>query len=84
MNQKTANKYVGLVDYKELESNILSSIREGRALTGKNGALMPLIKKLLEASLEGEIENHLSNEDEENNRRNGRNAKTLRTTHLSC
>ncbi|KAL7635105.1 UNVERIFIED_CONTAM: hypothetical protein RMT77_014091 [Armadillidium vulgare] len=74
MNQKTANKYVGLVDYKELESNILSSIREGRALTGKNGALMPLIKKLLEASLEGEIENHLSNEDEENNRRNGKNS----------
>ncbi|WP_264375829.1 IS256 family transposase [Wolbachia endosymbiont (group B) of Sphaerophoria taeniata] len=80
MNQKTSNKYVGLVDYKELESNILSSIREGRPLTGKEGALTPLIKKLLEASLEGEIENHLSSEDEENNRRNGRNSKTLNTS----
>lgn len=39
-----------------------------------------MIKKLLEASLEGEIENHLSSEDEENNRRNGRNSKTLNTS----
>ncbi|WP_264376120.1 MULTISPECIES: hypothetical protein [unclassified Wolbachia] len=30
MSEKMANKYVGLVDYQELESNILSSIREGR------------------------------------------------------
>ncbi|GHM58416.1 MAG: hypothetical protein sL5_05350 [Candidatus Mesenet longicola] len=28
MSQKTANNYIGLVDYKELEENILSSIRE--------------------------------------------------------
>ncbi|WP_038250001.1 hypothetical protein, partial [Wolbachia endosymbiont of Glossina morsitans morsitans] len=34
-------------------------------------------KKLLEASLEGEIENHLLAESEENNRRNG---KTLWTS----
>ncbi len=35
---------------------------------------------MLEASLEGEIENHLLVESGENNRRNGRNAKTLRTS----
>ncbi len=52
MSQKTANNYIGLVDYKELEENILSSIREGKPLTGKGGALTPLIKKLIEASLE--------------------------------
>ncbi len=28
MNEKTSNKNSGLVDYKELENNILSSIRE--------------------------------------------------------
>lgn len=49
-------------------------------MTGADGALTPLIKKLLEASLEGEIENHLSAESEENNQRNGRNSKTLRTS----
>ncbi|KLT21593.1 transposase [Wolbachia endosymbiont of Armadillidium vulgare str. wVulC] len=35
--------------------------------------MTPFIKKLLEASLEGEIEHHLSGESEENNRRNGKN-----------
>ncbi|WP_264330447.1 IS256 family transposase [Wolbachia endosymbiont (group B) of Erebia ligea] len=75
-----ANRTNGLVDYKELETNILSSIREGKPLTGKDGALTPFIKRLLEASLEGEIENHMSAKSEENNRRNGRNAKTLRTS----
>ncbi len=80
MSQKVVNRTTGLVDYKELEANILSSIREGRPLTGRDGAFTPLIKKLLEASLEGEIENHLLAESEENNRRNGRNGKTLRTS----
>lgn len=37
-------------------------------------------KKLLEASLEGEIDNHLSSENEGNNRRIGKNSKTLRTS----
>jgi hypothetical protein len=32
--------------------------------------MVPLIKKLLEASLEGEIENHLSAESEGSNRKN--------------
>ncbi len=47
---------------------------------GKDGALTPFVKRLLEASLEGEIEHHLSTESEENNRRNGRNGKTLKTS----
>ena len=44
MNQRIANKTTGLVDYKELETNILSSIWEGRPLTGRDGALTPFIK----------------------------------------
>ena len=59
------NKTTGLVDYKELETNILSSIREGKPLTGRDGALTSLIKRLLEASLEGEMESHLSNNEDE-------------------
>ncbi len=65
-----ANRITGLVDYKELETNILSSIREGRPLTERDGALTPFVKRLLESSLEGEIKNHLSAKSEENNRRN--------------
>ena len=34
---------------------------------GKDGALMPLIKKLVEAALEGEMDNHLSEEKNNGN-----------------
>ncbi len=39
MSQKVANRTTGLVNYKELETNILSSIREGRPLTGRDGTI---------------------------------------------
>lgn len=80
MEEKMNNHYTGLVDYKELEEDILSSIRFGKPLTGKDGALTPLIKKLLEASLEGEMTHHLSSERAVTNRRNGKSCKTLRTS----
>lgn len=80
MEENRHNDHVGLVDYKSLEANILSSIRLGKPLTGKDGALTPLIKKLLEASLEGEMAHHLSNDSVVNNRRNGKSCKTLRTS----
>ncbi|AXI24031.1 Mutator family [Cardinium endosymbiont of Sogatella furcifera] len=80
MEEHMQNDYVGLVDYKFLEANILSSIRLGKPLTGKDGALTPLIKKLLEASLEGGMAHHLSNASAVHNRRNGKSCKTLRTS----
>ncbi len=56
MSQRIADRTTGLVDYKELETILSwSSIREGRPLMGKDGALTPFVKRLLEASLEGEI-----------------------------
>ncbi len=36
MNEKTSNKTSGLVDYKELENNILSSIREWQSLINRS------------------------------------------------
>jgi hypothetical protein len=44
-SQKTANNCVRLVDYKELEENILLPIREGRPLTRRDVVLTSLIKK---------------------------------------
>ena len=44
-------KQMNLKDYlKELGDGI----REGKGLTGKGGVLTPLIKKVIEASLDGE------------------------------
>ena len=57
---------------------ILQQIREGKALTGKDGALAPLIKQLTEAALQAEIESHLA-QDLNRNRKNGTSSKTMKS-----
>lgn len=57
---------------------ILQQIREGKALTGKDGALAPLIKQLTEAALQAEIESHLT-QDLNRNRKNGTSSKTMKS-----
>jgi len=42
-----------------------------KAITGKDGVLTPLIKKLTEAALEGELDSHLA-QDVVPNRKNGK------------
>ncbi len=43
---------------------ILAAIRDGTGLTGKDGALTPLIKQLTEAAMQAELDDHLANESE--------------------
>lgn len=57
----------------------LKALQEGQALTGKDGILTPLIKKLTEAALSAELDSHLLN-DVEANRRNGATKKTIKTS----
>lgn len=57
---------------------ILRQIQDGKALTGKDGALTPLIKQLTEAALQAEIESHLA-QDLEKNRKNGTTSKTMKS-----
>lgn len=67
------------------ESNVLSQISsalyEGRPLSGENGVITQLIKKALEATLQGELEAHLSENSLEiaGNRRNGFNSKNVKS-----
>jgi len=50
-------------------------------LTGDQGVLTPLIKEIIEASLEGELDHHLSQkEPDDRNRRNGRTQKNLKSS----
>ena len=42
----------------ELFAETQRHLEAGKELAGKDGALQPLLKKLLEASLEGEIDAH--------------------------
>ena len=57
----------------------LKALQSGKAITGKDGVLTPLIKKLTEAALEGELESHLA-EDLVPNRKNGKTSKTVKST----
>jgi putative transposase len=47
-------------DFNEFKTEALAQLKSGQPLTGKDGALTPLIKSLLEPALEGEMEAHLA------------------------
>ena len=55
-------------------------IKEGKGLSGKDGALTPLIKQLTEMTLQAELESHLA-QDLTKNRKNGYTSKTMKTEH---
>jgi transposase-like protein len=67
-------------DYEGFEKEALESLKQGKPLDGKDGVLTPLIKRLVEASLEGELDAHLK-EQESGNRRNGKMGKRLKTAY---
>ena len=54
----------------------------GKKIGGKNGVLAPLVKELVEAALEAEIESHIAEEvlQGKRNRRNGYNRKTVKSS----
>jgi putative transposase len=67
-------------NYEEFEKEALEGLRIGKRLEGKEGVLAPLLKRLIEAGLQGELKEHLS-EDEDANRRNGKSSKTVKTSY---
>jgi len=69
--QSTKENPKNLTNLSALQKEIIESVRSGKSLLGKDGALTPLIKQALEAALEGEIEAHMTS-NEEDNRRNGK------------
>ena len=56
----------------------LSALQNGRALTGKDGVLTPLIKQLTEAALSAELEAHLEPAGI-SHRKNGSTGKTIKS-----
>ena len=71
------------LDLNDLGREALLQIQSGNTnLTGKDGVLTPLIKRIIEASLDTEMEVHLDSEEHSlSNRRNGKSSKTLQTGH---
>jgi putative transposase len=72
-------KKKGTFDYNSFEAEALKLLKEGKDLGGKDGVLSPLIKRLVEASLEGEMNDHLKEKKPEN-RRNGKMGKQVKTS----
>jgi len=66
-------------DYESFEKEALESLKKGKPLEGKEGILTPLIKRLVESSLEGEMDAHLKDE-KTGNRRNGKMGKRVKTS----
>ncbi len=66
-------------DYKTFEQEALLKLQQGISLEGENGILAPLLKRLLEAGLQGELASHLSKPSETKNRRNGLSTKKVKT-----
>lgn len=65
-------------DYKAFEADAIKQLQEGKKLEGKDGVLAPLIKRLVEAGLNGEMDGHLT-ESKRPNRRNGKTSKRVKT-----
>lgn len=57
----------------------LKALQSGKAITGRDGVLTPLIKQLTEAALEAELDSHLADEVVPN-RKNGKTSKTVKST----
>lgn len=66
------------LDAEQLFNDALKALQSGKSLEGADGALTPLIKKLVEASLEGEMDAHVA--ESRPNRRNGKGKKRIKTS----
>lgn len=71
-------------DFNAFEEEAIKQLYDGKPVSGKDGVFTPLIKRILERAMQGEMEGHLDTEDVDgNNRRNGKSSKTMRSDHGS-
>lgn len=65
-------------DWDSFEKDAIKRLLEGEELAGEDGILIPLIQRLLQASIDGEMQAHV--ETNRPNRRNGKKGKTLKSS----
>ena len=71
------------IDKTEFNFNdAVQDIMNGKNISGKDGVLAPLVKQLVEAALEAEVESQIANDvlSGKPNRKNGFNKKTIKGT----
>lgn len=64
-------------DFESFSKSAIEKLKQGKPLTGTDGVFTPLLKMILEASLESEITDHVQETKSEKNRRNGKGKKTI-------
>jgi putative transposase len=68
-------------DFEAFAKQAAELLRQKKPLTGKDGVFTPLLKKILEAALEGELDAHLAETRKtEKNRKNGRTSKNVQSS----
>ena len=62
-------------------NDAVQDVMNGKNISGKDGVLAPLVKQLVEAALEAELDSHIANDvfSGNKNRRNGRTNKTIKS-----
>ena len=65
-------------DFNEAVQQLIA----GKKISGKDGILAPLVKQLVEAALEAEVESHITQDvlSGNKNRKNGKTSKTIKST----
>ncbi|MBA3814720.1 MAG: IS256 family transposase [Alphaproteobacteria bacterium] len=69
-------------DFEVFKNQAIADMKAGKSLLGKEGIFTPLMKEFLEAALEGEMNSHMADcqeEPEHRNRRNGKSSKTVQS-----
>lgn len=66
-------------DFESFSKTAIEKLKEGKPLTGNDGVFTPLLKMILEASLESEITNHIQETKTSKNRRNGAGKKQIKS-----
>lgn len=68
-------------DFEAFVRKAAEELKSGKPLVGKEGVFTPLLKQIIEGSLEGELDQHLSEtRSTEKNRRNGRKRKNIQSS----
>jgi len=69
-------------DFESVKAQALDQLLKGKSLFGEGGALAPLLKEVLDAALEAEMDQHLDEAQRfSGNKRNGHKSKTVKTSH---
>jgi putative transposase len=66
-------------DFESFSRQAIEKLKQGKPLTGSEGVFTPLLKMILEASLESEISEHVQETKPLKNRRNGKSKKTMKS-----